>query len=47
VIRDNDLLNTFIHEEGVCNYLTNALGNPVQASITNVDENIVGILELP
>ena len=44
VIRDNDLLITCIHEEGPCNYLTNALGDPGQARIANVDENIVGIL---
>lgn len=44
VIRDNDLLITCIHEEGPCNYLTNALGDPGQARIANVNENIVGIL---
>ena len=44
VIRDNDLLITCINEEGPCNYLTTTLGDPGQARIANVDQNIVGIL---
>lgn len=44
LICDNDLLITCIQEEDSCHYLTNALGDPGQARIANVDENILVIL---
>jgi len=43
-IRNNDLIVTCIESDGPCNYLTTLIGTPNQATIRDVDANIVGIL---
>jgi predicted PurR-regulated permease PerM len=43
-IRSNDLIVTCIETEGPCNYLTTLIGTPNQATIGDVDANLVGLL---
>jgi len=45
-IRSNDLIVTCIENDGPCNYLTTLIGTPNQATIRDVDANIVGLLGL-
>jgi len=43
-IRNNDLIVTCIETAGPCNYLTTLIGNPNQATIRDVDANLIGLL---
>jgi predicted PurR-regulated permease PerM len=43
-IRNNDLIVTCIETDGPCNYLTTLIGNPNQATIRDVDANLIGLL---
>ncbi len=43
-IRSNDLVVTCIEDAGPCNYITTLIGTPNQATIRDVDANLVGLL---